>query len=200
MKNLWANFKMFACLTVLTGVVYPLVITGIAQLTMKQRADGGFLTSQGRIIGASLIAQKFEDPKYFWPRPSSVDYNPLPSGGSNLGPTSAVLKKMVEDRKASIMKSQEGINVAQIPSELLYASGSGLDPHLSPAGVHFQVGRIIQARGWDEKAATEAIVKLVSQLTEKRRLGFIGEPCINVLKLNLALDSLDVPKRIKLKN
>lgn len=166
-------------MTFLTGLLYPLLITLIAQTTMKPQADGEILLHQGKKVGSSHIAQKFESPKYFWPRPSAIDYNPLPSGGSNLGPTSASLKKTVEERKARF-------HSGNIPSELLFASGSGLDPHITSSAAYFQIDRVAQARGLDSKRVKE----LVDRLIEKRRLGFLGEPCLNVLKLNLALDEL----------
>ena len=193
MKKFWTNLKMFLWLTVLTGIIYPLVVTGLAHLTMKNRAEGDFISVDGKIVGATLIAQKFEGDKYFWGRPSAVDYNPLPSGGSNLGPTSAILKKAVADRKAQLIKAHSINEKDTIPSELLFASGSGLDPHLTPAAVHFQLDRVIKARGWDEKRKEE-ILKIINHLTESRRLGFLGEPHVNVLKLNLSLDELDKQK------
>lgn len=194
MKNLWDSLKVFLFLTLITGIIYPLIITGIAQFTMKQKADGGFISVERKIVGAELIGQKFENNKYFWGRPSAVDYNPLPSGGSNLGPTSIALKKAVEDRKAVILKSQTIPEGTQIPSELLFASGSGLDPHISPAAAHFQIPRIIKARGWDDNKVNE-IAKLVEQMTEKSFLAFLFPPRVNVLKINLALDELEASKK-----
>lgn len=176
---------MFLWMTVLTGMIYPLLITAVAQLTMKQKAGGDFLSSKGKIIGATLIAQKFESDRYFWPRPSSVDYNPLPSGGSNLGPTSAALKKAVEERQDKIGKAQGG-NKDKIPAELLFASGSGLDPHINIPTAYFQIERIAKARGVEGNA----IKSLVDKMTIKRGWGFLGEACINVLVLNMALDEL----------
>ncbi len=169
---------MYLWLLLVTGVAYPLFITLIAQGIMRDRADGGIIVRDGKPIGASLIAQKFESDKYFWPRPSSVDYNPLPSGGSNLGPTSSDLKKSVEERQSRFATKRA------IPSELLFASGSGLDPHISPKAAYFQVERIVKARGIDPKT----VAKLIEDHTEGRLLGFIGEPCVNVLLLNRALD------------
>lgn len=194
MKNLWDSLKVFLFLTLITGIVYPLIITGVAQFTMKQKADGGFISVDRKIVGAELIGQKFENNKYFWSRPSAVDYNPLPSGGSNLGPTSTTLKKAVEDRKAVILKSQTIPEGTQIPSELLFASGSGLDPHISPAAAHFQIPRIIKARSWNDNKVNE-ITKLVDQMTEKSFFAFLFPPRVNVLKLNLALDELEASKK-----
>lgn len=181
---------MFLWLMLLTGIIYPLIITGIAQLAMRQSANGDFLEVNGKIVGSSLIAQKFQNEKYFWPRPSAIDYNPLPSGGSNLGPTSAALKKAVEERKAALLKASGGTDVSKIPSELLYASGSGLDPHISPSTAYFQIDRIMKARGITSR---EPLEKLIQKHTKERFLGFIGEPCTNVLQLNLALDQAQHP-------
>lgn len=190
MNTFWSSLKLFLWMTLLTGIVYPLLITEIAQMTMKAKADGGLLSSNGKLVGARLLAQKFDQDKYFWARPSAIDYHPLPSGGSNLGPTSAVLKKTVQERKAILIKSHEIAETEPIPSELLFASGSGLDPHISPSTAQFQVDRIIKARGFNE-AQKEELMTLIHNLTQKRLLGFIGEPCINVLELNIALDALE---------
>lgn len=185
MKKMWNNVRMFLWMTFLTGIIYPLLITAMAQLTMKQKADGDFLSSKGKIVGATLIAQKFESDKYFWARPSSVDYNPLPSGGSNLGPTSAALKKAVEERQEKIVKAHS-VEKEKIPSELLFASGSGLDPHINIATAYFQIERVAKSRGIESKE----IKSLVDRMTIKRGFGFLGEACVNVLMLNKALDEL----------
>lgn len=182
MKKIWISLKMFLWMTLLTGVIYPLVITGIAQLTMKQKADGDFVSSQNRVVGATLIGQKFESNRYFWSRPSSVNYNPLPSGGSNLGPTSAALKKAVEERKS---KFSTGKNQS-IPSELLYASGSGLDPHISLETAYFQIPRVSASRG----VKADEIKKLIDRMAEGKQFGFLGEQYVNVLLLNKELDEL----------
>ncbi len=196
MTNLWSTaLRLFLWMILLTGVIYPLIITGIAQLFFYERANGDFLISQDKIVGAKLIAQKFTDNKYFWPRPSSVDYNPLPSGGSNLGPTSAALKKAVGERKEVIAKAAGNSNSA-IPSELLYASGSGLDPHISPKAAYFQIDRIIKARSLDPQKGKKDLTELIDKNTEKRLLDIIGKPCVNVLLLNQALDeSLNKQKK-----
>lgn len=185
MKKMWQNIRMYLWMTALTGLIYPLFITGIAQLTMKKKAGGNFIVSNDKIIGAALIGQKFESDKYFWPRPSAIDYNPLPSGGSNLGPTSAALKKAVDERKQKIEKSSNFHN-ENIPTELLFASGSGLDPHISVDTAYFQIGRIAKARNMDNKDITH----LIDHMTIKRTFGFLGDPHVNVLMLNIALDDL----------
>lgn len=183
MRKVWSNMRMFIWLTLLTGVLYPLMITLIAQLTVKQTADGDFIISHGKVVGAKLIAQKFEGDKYFFARPSAIDYNPLPSGGSNLGPTNATLKAAIEERKKKIQKvdSQE-----EIPSELLFTSGSGLDPHISITAAYFQIERVAKARSLEHNA----LKNLIDTQTTKHTLGFVGESCVNVLMLNKILDDL----------
>lgn len=189
MKKIGINVRMFLWMTLLTGIIYPLIVTAIAQLTMKQKADGNILSVNEKKVGASLIAQKFESDRYFWPRPSSVDYNPLPSGGSNLGPISEALKKAVAERQEKILKTHP-VAKEQIPPELLFASGSGLDPHISIAAAYFQIERIAKARGLEAKK----IKSLIDDMGIKRSFGFLGEACVNVLLLNHALDELQAPQ------
>lgn len=186
MNTLWSALRMFLWLTILTGVAYPLLITILAQVAVHHKANGSFVLHQDKVVGSSLIAQKFESNTYFWPRPSAIDYNALASGGSNLGPTSAVLQKAVAERQAAISKN----NAGAIPSELVYASGSGLDPDISPDAAYFQVDRVAKARGLDP----QTVKNLVDSHTQKRRLGLFGAPCVNVLLLNLALDE-QTPKK-----
>lgn len=176
---------MFLWMTLLTGVIYPLLITGIAQLTMKHKADGNLIYDKNRVIGAHLIGQQFESARYFWGRPSAADYNPLPSGGSNLGPTSAPLKKIVQERQRKIMQAH-ATEAYMIPPELLFASGSGLDPHISISTAYFQVERIARARNVE----SGEIMLLLNSLATRRAFGFLGEAYVNVLQLNLALDAL----------
>jgi K+-transporting ATPase ATPase C chain len=174
------TLRMLAWLFVLTGIVYPLLITGISYLSMPKKAQGSLLNYQGRVVGSSLIAQKFEGEKYFWPRPSAIDYQPLPSGGSNLGPTSLLLKKEVGRRRTAYFNKE-------IPSELLFASGSGVDPHLTLQAAYFQAARIAQTRQMELYKVHELIYSSMI----KRRFGFLGVKHVNVLKLNCALDSLE---------
>lgn len=173
-------FRLFLFMTLLTGILYPLLIYSVVKLTMKQKAEGDFVASKGKIVGSSLIAQKFENEKYFWGRPSSIDYNPLPSGGSNLGWTSAALRKAVEERRK---KYQSG---EKIPNELLFSSGSGLDPHIGVDTAYFQMERVAKARN----LTVLQVKKLIDSKVERRSLGFIGPPRINVLLLNIALDEI----------
>jgi len=172
--------RMFVWMFLVTGVMYPLLVTGIAHLTMPKKARGNLISYQGRLIGSSLIAQKFTEDKYFWPRPSAVDYQPLPSGGSNLGPTSALLKKEIERRRAAYFNRE-------VPSDLLFASGSGLDPHLTFVAVSFQATRVAEARHME----IQRIRELIDSLMSKRFLGILGDKYINILELNLALDLLE---------
>lgn len=171
--------KMFLFMTILTGIAYPLLITGIAQLTMPNSANGSLLKNGDKIIGSILISQNISGDRYFWPRPSAIDYDPIkPSGGSNLGPISKKLKEAVEERKKKYGKDA--------PTELLYASGSGLDPHISVATAYYQLDRIAKARSIDK----EKLKKLVDSLIQGRYLGYLGRGYVNVLLLNQKLDEL----------
>src|SRR5215510_12084530 len=167
--------------TVITGVAYPLIVTGISQALFKDQADGSLIVRNGKIVGSSLIGQPFSDPKYFWSRPSATSpmpYNGASSSGSNQGPTNPALKEAVESR----IKDLGG--ATPVPADLVTASGSGLDPHISPAAAQYQIPRISRARGIQEDRLRE----LVQKYTEGRQLGVLGEPRVNVLQLNLALD------------
>lgn len=169
--------KMFLFMTLLTGLAYPLLITSIAQLTMPKLANGSVIEKDGKIIGSILISQSTSQDRYFWPRPSAINYDPMkPSGGSNLGPTSKKLKDVVEERKNKLGKDA--------PSELLYASGSGLDPHISLDTAYFQISRIAKTRSINK----DSLKELVDSLTEGKQLGFLGTHYVNVLLLNQKLD------------
>jgi len=176
--------------SVLTGVVYPLVVTGIAQIAFPKYADGSLIVRQGKPVGSELIGQPFDDPKYFWSRPSMtgpVPYNAGSSSGSNL---SVANPAQVDAIRARITKLREsGISAdTPIPVDLVTASGSGLDPHISPAAARIQVPRVARARRLDD----DAVRQLVAQHTEGRQFGLLGDPRVNVLTLNLALDSVGV--------
>jgi K+-transporting ATPase ATPase C chain len=183
----WQALRLFLWMTLLTGVLYPLFITVVAQLTMKQKTDGGIILSAGKPVGALLIGQKFENNKYFWGRPSATDYNTLPSGGSNLGPISTHLKDEVKARKEKNIRSMSGFT-ENIPGELLFASGSGLDPHIGVSTAKFQIDRVIKARGLDTANDRRQFEKLIDQMAEALMFKFLGPPHINVLQLNLAID------------
>jgi potassium-transporting ATPase KdpC subunit len=173
--------------TVVTGIAYPVVVTAIAQLVFPHQANGSLIVKDGKPVGSTLIGQPFDDPKYFWSRPSATSpfgYNAGASGASNLSPTNADLIKTVQGRVDALRAADPG-NTAPVPVDLVTASGSGLDPDLSPAAALYQVGRVAKARKLDE-----AVVRsLVAQHTHGRQLGLFGEPRVNVLALNLALDS-----------
>lgn len=183
------SLKIFAVLTVLCGIAYPLLVTGIAQLTFPEKANGSLILQGNKVIGSELIGQKFDSIIYFSSRPSATDYNPLPSGGSNLGPTSSKLKQMVVDRKAQFIESNQLSASENIPSEMLLASASGLDPHISPNAALLQVRRIAKARQFSEEQKQQ-LVKVITDQTESPQFSFLGETRINVLVLNLALDKL----------
>jgi K+-transporting ATPase ATPase C chain len=185
MKTLTTALKFIVLMTARTGIAYPLLITGVGRLFFAHQAEGSLIIDGGQVLGSELIAQKFIDPGYFWPRPSAVDYNPLPSGGSNLGPTSAGLKDSILARR-SRFAAADG---APVPADLLCASGSGLDPHISPEAAHYQLERVASARQLD-KAQRTALLSLIDKYTEALTIGILGQPRVNVLMLNLALDSL----------
>jgi len=184
------SIKIFAFFTVLCGIAYPLLITGIAQLAFPEKANGSLIFQDNKVVGSELIGQKFDSNIYFSSRPSATDYNPLPSGGSNLGPTSSKLKQMVLDRKVQFLEFNQLSASENIPAEMLYASASGLDPHISPKAALLQVGRIAKARQFSEEQKQQ-LVTVITDQTESPQFSFLGETRINVLVLNLALDKLD---------
>jgi len=184
---------LFFILTVLTGVIYPALVTGAAQLLFKDQAEGSivFKEVEGKriAIGSKLIGQSFTSPKYFWPRPSATSpaYNAAASSGSNLGPTNKDLIAAVNDRVKAIKAANPGWdNSKKIPVDLITASGSGLDPDISPEAASLQLARVAHARD----LPIDELTKIVTAHTKKRMLGFLGEPRVNVLELNLALDDL----------
>jgi K+-transporting ATPase ATPase C chain len=183
--------KLFFVLTIITGVVYPLLITAIGGIVFPRQSNGSLIKIDGRIVGSTLTGQKFTNDKYFWPRPSAVDYNPLPSGGSNQGMTSELLNSAISERKRILMESNPG--AVDPPADLLLASGSGLDPDISPEAARFQVGRIARARGLD-KSQKMRLIELVEKNVKQPDFGIFGKPRINVVLLNLALDSTFVGK------
>jgi len=178
----------FVAMTLLTGVVYPLLVTGIGKVLFPEQASGSLLMKDGKAVGSSLIGQNFTNPRYFWGRPSATGpypYNALNSSGSNLGPTNPALLDIVKSRIV-ILKAADPTNTQPVPVDLVTTSGSGLDPHISVAAADYQVSRIARLRAM----SLERVKQLVVQNTEDRQLGVLGEPRVNVLKLNLALDAL----------
>jgi K+-transporting ATPase ATPase C chain len=177
---------MLVVMTVITGLIYPMVATGVAQVLFPHQANGSLIERDGKPIGSELIGQNFDDPKYFWGRPSATTpqpYNGTASNGSNLGPTNTALRDAVQQRIDALRKADPG-NTAPVPADLVTASGSGLDPEITPAAAQYQVARVARIRHLSE----QQVQILVAQFTRGRQLGLLGEPRVNVLQLNLALD------------
>jgi K+-transporting ATPase ATPase C chain len=181
------SIRMLIVMTLITGVAYPLVVTGIAQVVFRHQANGSLIEKDGKVLGSELIGQPFSDPKYFWSRASATSpqpYNGAASSGSNQGATNPALKEAVEGR-VKALRDAGGDKSQPVPVDLVTASGSGLDPHISPAAAEYQIARVAKARNMPEDKVRE----LVRQYTEGRQLGILGEPRVNVLTLNLALDA-----------
>jgi K+-transporting ATPase ATPase C chain len=193
MKTFLPAIRLFIALTVLTGVVYPLVVTGLAKAVSPRHAEGSLVTVNGKIIGSELLAQRFAANQYFWPRPSAGDdgtnYATVASSASNLGPTSSNQVATVLGRISAFQTGNGLATNAPVPADMAFASGSGLDPDISPEAARLQVDRIAAARNFsaDQK---QKLTTLVGQSIQPPQFGFLGEPRVNVLKLNLALDTL----------
>lgn len=189
MGRMLRNAAMLLLLmTVITGIAYPLLVTGLTQAVFPVQANGSLLAKDGKPIGSALIGQPFTASKYFWGRPSATApqaYNGTASNGSNLGPTNPALADAVRQRIAALQAADPG-NTAPIPVDLVTASGSGLDPEISPAAAQYQLARVARARG----LPLAEVQALVARCTRGRQLGVLGEPRVNVLELNLALDAL----------
>ncbi|MEO8459835.1 MAG: potassium-transporting ATPase subunit KdpC [Dokdonella sp.] len=183
------SLTLLVVMTVVTGIAYPLLVTGIAQTLFARTANGSLIEHGGNVAGSELIGQAFSDPKYFWSRPSATAPfadNSAASSGSNLGPTNPALTDAVKQR-IDLLRAADPGNGSPVPVDLVTASASGLDPHISPAAANYQIERIARVRN----LSRERVLALVDQATEKRQLGVLGEPRVNVLKLNLSLDGRD---------
>ena len=187
-EQLRPTFVLLIAFTAITGLLYPALVTGIARVAFPHQAAGSLIVRDGRFVGSSLIGQPFSDPNYFWSRPSAtgpVPYNAAASSGSNLGPLNPALINAVKDRVQALHASNPG-DTLPIPLDLVTASGSGLDPHTSPEAAAYQIDRVVHVRG----LSREKVVSLVDCFTKRRTFGVFGEPRVNVLLLNLALDSI----------
>ena len=189
MKSLVIAIKMFLLFSILTGIIYPLIITGTAQLVFNRKANGSLIEKGGTIAGRALIGQKFDTAIYFSSRPSATSYNPLPSGGSNFGLTNSRLRELSEQRRHQFIAFNNLDTLTSVPSEMLFASASGLDPHISLRSALLQYERISRVRRLNESQKAK-LKELIYSLTEKKQLFCLGEPRINVLQLNLSLDNL----------
>lgn len=184
-SHLRTSIGMLAIWTILTGLAYPLLVTGLARVAFPRQAAGSLIVEEGTPVGSALIGQPFDDPRYFWGRPSATtpEFDAAASGGSNLGPLNPELLARIASRAASLAGSRPE---RSIPVDLVTASGSGLDPHITTAGARYQVLRVASARGLE----AAVVQQLVERYRDGRQLGILGEPRVNVLELNLALDSL----------
>jgi K+-transporting ATPase ATPase C chain len=182
--------KFLLVMTILTGIIYPLLMTGIAQIGFHTKANGSLIIKDGKIIGSDLIGQKFDSSIYFWSRPSATGYSAVPSGASNYGPTSDTLEKQVILRRNYFAEKNDVKDPSVIPLEMIFASASGLDPDISKKAALLQVDRIARARNYNDSRKTE-LIRIIGEMTKKPQFLLLGEERINVLNLNLALDKLD---------
>jgi len=189
MKTLIISVKIFLFFTILIGIIYPLFITVIAQVAFPSQANGSIIYMDGKAVGSSLIGQQFDSSIYFTSRPSAIAYNPLPSGGSNYGLTSSKLKILVTNRKHKFITFNTLDSLTEIPSEMLFASASGLDPHISPKAALLQVDRIVKTRNFNI-TQKQQLIDLINSKSEKLQFTLLGESRINVLVINLELDKL----------
>ncbi len=185
MKHILSSVRVMLFFTVICGLIYPLVMTGFAQVFMKEKANGSLISRDGVLVGSELISQKFEKPGYFWSRPSAVSFNPLPSGGTNLGPTSEALKLQANERRLK-MKESNPSATGDVPQHLVFSSSSGLDPHISLEATLYQVERVALARSLN----ADVIKKIIMENVKARQFGIFGEETVNVLTLNLSLDKM----------
>jgi K+-transporting ATPase ATPase C chain len=189
MRTIIISLKIFLFFTILTGIIYPLLVTGIVQVLFPGKANGSLISINDNTIGSELIGQQFDSAKYFSSRPSAISYNPMPSGGSNYGLTNLKLKNQVDERKRQFISVNESDSLTDIPSEMLFASGSGLDPHISPEAALMQVNRVAKARNFSSNQKQNLLQK-IEELTEKPQFLVLGERRVNVLLLNLEVDKM----------
>ena len=190
MKTFIISLKIFLFFTILTGIAYPVLVTGIAQVLFPEKANGSLIVKDELIIGSELIGQKFDSVIYFTSRPSAISYNPLPSGGTNFGLTNEKLIKLAKDRREHFIAFNKLDSLDIVPSEMIFASASGLDPHISPEAAFLQAERISKARNYDTMQ-THILVQSIIDHIEKPQFLVLGEERVNVLILNLALDNPD---------
>jgi potassium-transporting ATPase KdpC subunit len=189
MKTLFISLKILLFFTLLTGIIYPLFITGIAKILFPSGANGSLIVKNNQKVGSELIGQQFESTIYFSSRPSAISYNPLPSGGSNYALTNVKLSNLVAQRKQQFIAFNKLDNITAIPSEMLFASASGLDPHISPKAAMLQVNRIVQARNFTPPQKKK-LIQCIQECKEEPQFLLFGEERINILVLNLELDNL----------
>jgi len=197
MKTIKISLKIFLFFTILTGIVYPLLITGIAQLIFPAKANGSMIVRDGKIVGSELIGQQFDSAKYFLSRPSAISYNPLPSGGSNYGLTNNILKSLAESRQKQFIEFNQldipnGLPIGlspEIPSEMLFSSASGIDPDISPEAALLQASRIAKARNFND-LQKQQLLNEIADVTKKPQFFCLGEKRVNVLLLNLYVDQI----------
>jgi K+-transporting ATPase ATPase C chain len=189
MKSIKIAIKLFLFLTIITGIIYPLMVTGISQLVFHEKANGSMITKNDKVIGSELIGQQFTRPEFFWGRPTAIANNPMPSGGSNLSPVGLPFREQFRARLDTIMKYHGKMPVESIPKELLFTSASGVDPHISPETAYFQVSRIAFFRNFTA-IQRDNLLKLINSSVEKPDLFILGQARINVLELNVKLIDL----------
>ncbi len=189
MKTLAISLKIFFFFTVLTGIIYPLFITGITQLAFPSKANGSLVYKDNKVVGSKLIGQQFDSACYFTSRPSAISFNPLPSGGSNYGLTNSKLKTIVSERRKQFIEFNQLDSLAEVPSEMIFASASGLDPHISPQAAFLQVDRIARARNFSS-VQKQQLIRCVNDCKETRQFSLFGNERINVLLLNLGIDKI----------
>lgn len=198
MKSLFDGLKVFVFMTLLLGIIYPYSVLYIVKMTMPRRSAGSLIYIDNQLRGSKLIAQKFNQNIYFWPRPSIGDYSTLPAGGSHLGPISARLAKQIEERRRKIAEQHQVNDLSLIPDEMICASASGIDPHISLTNAYFQLERVAKARSWDSMEMKIKIKQLIYQNLDKPLGRLFGKPYVNVLKLNIALDNFSLSNPNKL--